>query len=288
MYRLRYVLLLLSLLLIAGIGVPLIMHFRVNSDRIICQNHLRDLGLFGVRHASIPGQPVPPVPKDELPPGTFENPTLTPERRMSWYVYTLNALTQGAPQPDPKAKRRPPAGLAPLLEGFDPTAAWDAPTHTALARYRFATAICPAQVRDYDPNTPVTTNYIASGGLGLETPALPTEKAGPNAGAYRHDGPTPFALIADGLQHTAQIIETNTNLGPWLQGGPSTLRGLDPSAQPYLGLGNQFGGCHPGGAYASMADGSVRFLKDSIDPAVFRALLTIAGGPGEKNFDEVP
>src|SRR5262249_12435275 len=279
-FRIRYVLLLLSLFLIAGIGVPLIMHFRVNSDRISCQNHLSDLGLFGVRHASIPGQPVPPTPKNELPPGTFENPPLAPERRMSWYAYTLNALNQGPPQPDPKVKRRPPAGLGQLLEAFDPAAPWDAPTHTALARYRFATAICPAVVRDYAPDEPVPANYIAMGGLGVDTPALSVDKAGPNAGAYRFDGPTPFAQITDGLQHTAQIIETNNNLGPWLQGGPSTLRGLDAAAQPYLGPGHQFGGCHPGGAYASMVDGSVRFLKESIDPGVFRAMLTIAGGPG--------
>jgi len=29
----------------------------------------------------------------------------------------------------------------------------------------------------------------------------------------------------------------------------------------------------------------VRFLKETIDPGVFRAMLTIAGGPAEANFD---
>ena len=41
------------------------------------------------------------------------------------------------------------------------------------------------------------------------------------------------------------------------------------------------------GCFASMADGSVRFIKDSIEPALFRALLTRAGGPDEINT-EIP
>jgi prepilin-type processing-associated H-X9-DG protein len=61
------------------------------------------------------------------------------------------------------------------------------------------------------------------------------------------------------------------------------LRGLDPAATPYVGPGRSFGGCHPGGVYIAMADGSVLFRKDTIDPAIFRALLTLAGG--ETNFD---
>jgi|SRR5262245_4769945 len=288
MFRLRYVVLALVILILIGVAISTVAHFRVNSDRIGCQNHLKDLGLYGVRHASVPGQPLPAKPKDELPPGTFPNPSLTPERRMSWYVYTLNALVIGPPAPDPKMKRRGIPALAGPLQSFDPNASWDAPVHTSLARYRLATAICPAQVPDLPPDAPVTANYIATGGLGLDTPALPIDKAGPSAGAYRYDGATPFELFADGLQHTAQIIETLKDLGPWLQGGPSTLRGLDVTAEPFLGPGRPFGGCHPGGAYASMADGSVRFLKDSIDPAVFRAMFTIAGGPGEQNFDDVP
>jgi hypothetical protein len=275
----------LVVLVLAGLAVPFIVNSRVKSDRIGCMNHLREVGLLGVRHASVPGQPLPPGIQKQLPPGTFENPSLAPDRRMSWYLFTLNALDQGVPNPDPKYKHRRPAGLADALSQFDPKGPWDSPENIRLANYRLTAAICPAQVPQIPPGSPWTANYIAIGGLGLKTPELSMEEAGPNAGAYRYDGPTPDAAIRDGVQYTAQIIETNTDLGPWLQGGPSTLRGLDPDASPYLGHNRPFGGCHVGGAYVSMADGSVQFLKETIDPAVFRAMLTIAGGPNEQLFD---
>jgi hypothetical protein len=285
MSRVRLILLIVAILVLAGMLVPLILKGRVNSDRIGCENHLRQLGLLGVRHASVPGQGLPARMLDQLPAGTFENPALPPAQRMSWYAYTLNVLNEGPPTPDPKIKFRRPAGLADPLSRFDPTSAWNSEGNTPLANYRLAAAICPAQVREYPAGQPVPASYLAVGGLGLDTPAKTLGDAGPLAGAYRYSGPTPDSAITDGLQQTAQLVETNTDLGPWLRGGPSTLRGLDAAATPYLGPGRPFGGCHPGGVYVALADGSVRFVVDPIDPVVFRSMLTIAGGPAETNFD---
>ncbi|MEZ6091623.1 MAG: DUF1559 domain-containing protein [Pirellulaceae bacterium] len=39
-----------------------------------------------------------------------------------------------------------------------------------------------------------------------------------------------------------------------------------------------FSSYHPGGANFSLADGSVRFVGETIDMAAFRAISTIAGG----------
>ena len=36
---------------------------------------------------------------------------------------------------------------------------------------------------------------------------------------------------------------------------------------------------------AAMADGSVRFIKDTVDPVIFRALVTRAGGVEEVGVD---
>src|SRR5262249_40514100 len=150
--------------------------------------------------------------------------------------------------------------LAEFLTHFNPTGAWNAPGNIELANYRLTAAICPAQVPDIPPGSPWNANYIANGGIGLDTPKLSIAEGEPKAGAYRYDGPTPDSAIRDGLRQTAQIIETNAALGPWLRAGPSTLRGLDPADVPYLGKNRPFGGCHPGGAYASMCDGSVQFI----------------------------
>jgi Protein of unknown function (DUF1559) len=284
-YRLRLILLGLVLMALVGLVLPLILRSRANADRIGCENHLRELGLFGVRHASPPGKSLPALKRDELPPGTFQNPVLTANRRMSWYTYTLNVLVEGPPTADPTIKHHRPTGLGDLLTRFDPNGEWDSEQNSPIANYRLAAAICPAQVREYPAGSPAPTNYIAVGGLGLDTPLKTLADSGTLAGAYRYDRETPDSAIKDGLQQTAQITETTADLGPWLQGGPSTLRGLDVAATPYLGPGRPFGGCHPGGVFVSFADGSVRFLKETIDPAVFRAMLTIAGGPTESSFD---
>ena len=55
------------------------------------------------------------------------------------------------------------------------------------------------------------------------------------------------------------------------------MRGFDPADGPLIGDGRPFGG-HSGGMPAAMADGSVRFLRPSIDPGKLAAAITIAGG----------
>lgn len=75
-------------------------------------------------------------------------------------------------------------------------------------------------------------------------------------------------------------MTTSAN-GPWAAGGPSTVRGLDPNDQPYIGWTRQFGGVHRSGANVLVADGSVRFFSASISPEVFQAACTIAGGEKE-------
>jgi prepilin-type processing-associated H-X9-DG protein len=57
---------------------------------------------------------------------------------------------------------------------------------------------------------------------------------------------------------------------PWSQ--PSGLT-YTPKA-PIQGLGS----AHPGGYNAAFADGSVKFLKNSISPATLESLITRNGG----------
>ena len=80
-----------------------------------------------------------------------------------------------------------------------------------------------------------------------------------------------MADVTDGTSNTLMVLEAKDAV-PWSK--PDELS-FDPAAAPSLeGAGSP----HPGGFNASMADGSVRFFKNTIDLKVFRALITRAGG----------
>jgi prepilin-type processing-associated H-X9-DG protein len=110
----------------------------------------------------------------------------------------------------------------------------------------------------------------------VDAPTL--SRSSPRAGVFGYDRATRPMDITDGLAMTMMVAETWDACGSWLAGGPATVRGLDSARRPYLGPGRQFGGLHRGGAGVLFADGSVRFVTDSIDPRVFEALSSIAGG----------
>jgi prepilin-type processing-associated H-X9-DG protein len=123
---------------------------------------------------------------------------------------------------------------------------------------------------------PGPMHYVGIAGVGADAPSLATGH--PRDGIFGYDRQTRMVDIADGTSTTMMLAETTFANGPWTAGGPATVRGLDQGRQPYLGLGRQFGGAHPGGAMVAFADGSVRFLPETIAPTVFEAIATIAGG----------
>jgi prepilin-type processing-associated H-X9-DG protein len=120
------------------------------------------------------------------------------------------------------------------------------------------------------------TSYIGLAGVGKDAPLLP--KPSPRSGVFGYERGTKPEDIKDGMSTTMMIAETSALEGAWTAGGPATVRGLDPNRLPYVGVGHQFGGNHPGRAMVLFADGSVRFVREAIEPRVFEALSTIAGG----------
>jgi prepilin-type processing-associated H-X9-DG protein len=85
------------------------------------------------------------------------------------------------------------------------------------------------------------------------------------------------AKVADGTSKTIMVVEADADRAVvWTR--PDDWE-FDP-ARPLAGLGN----AHPGGFQALFVDGSVRFLAKTIDPRLFRSLLTVAGGEAVRGF----
>ena len=111
---------------------------------------------------------------------------------------------------------------------------------------------------------------------------LGSQQTPPGTGFMGFDRLTELAMIKDGVSNTIALMETafRPRTGRALGGAHRELTCVDPIPLDvrYLhGDGRPFGG-HPGGMNVAMADGSVRFLRSSIDPKILAAAITIAGG----------
>jgi prepilin-type N-terminal cleavage/methylation domain-containing protein/prepilin-type processing-associated H-X9-DG protein len=230
---------------------------REAAARTQCSNNLKQLmmALHNFesmdRPAPYPSTGSPDSAPERLFPAGCSGPGTTPEERLSWMVVLLPYLEQG-----------------PLYKQFDLEKGYAGNLPAAQSTIR--TFLCPT--KDVPPNNSLTC-YVAMSGIG--------QAAGKPAGAVGngfmgYDRTTSLAMIKDGSSNTIALMETRFGLGPWARGGPSTLRGFDPDVS-LNGDQPPFGG-HPGGMNAAMADGSVRFISNSIDPAKLAAAITIAGG----------
>lgn len=239
------------LVLGAGMLVPAIMRDRAAADRARCQEHLRRLAVQGI------GEVVQST--KVFPAGTVVVRDLPPERRLSWLAPLLLQV-----------------GHDELRQRLDMTVAWDSAPNLAVAQNVLTIAQCPAAKVDQQPQGFAPLHFVGSGGIGPNAANLAPDQ--PGAGVFRFHAETPIAAVKDGISNCVMLIETGNRPGPWLAGGPASVRTLDPTAQTYIGIGFAFGGHHPSGANAAFADGSVRFLDASIEAHVFRQIIAIADG----------
>jgi hypothetical protein len=142
---------------------------------------------------------------------------------------------------------------------------------------QFRLLCCPAFSNRDPEGLPGVTTYLGAAGLGADAATLPADD--PRAGVFGYDRRTPFSDIKDGVSTTILVIETTAPVGPWLAGGPATVRGLIPAYKPFLGSHRQFGGvCQSDLAQFAFVDGSVRALTSATGDRVLEALMTKAGG----------
>jgi prepilin-type processing-associated H-X9-DG protein len=130
---------------------------------------------------------------------------------------------------------------------------WDSPHNKALLKEMPPTYLCPSR-RNVEPYTTTYRIFVGPGAM------------------FEKGQATGIATITDGTSNTVLVVEAKEAV-PWTK--PEAELPFDPKAQPSL-LGA--GSSHPGGFNAAFGDGSVRFLKSSINLNVFKALITRNGG----------
>lgn len=228
------------------------------AHRTQCRSNLAQVALGLIQYADV---------YDSFPAGTVANDRLRPEKRLSWLVAVWSFMEQ-------------------WLWLLDWSAPWDADSNRVTrgrgveeeprAIGRLGTLTCPAASGSAKEHMPGWTWYVGIAGVGTDAPGLPNGH--PRAGVFGYDRQTAPRDNKDGASHTLLLAETGVGNGPWTAGGPPTVRGLDPARKPYVGPRRQFGGTHRGGLQVVLADGSVRFLNETINPDVFEALSTVSGG----------
>ena len=150
---------------------------------------------------------------------------------------------------------------SPLWSRVDPSLAFDDPAAADVYGTRVSSYLSPAH--DPPPGGPAPAHYAGNVRL---------------LGEGRDSSPTG---LTDGAANTIFAGNVHPTAGapaPW--GDPDNLR--DPADG--VNVPGGFGSPWPGGAQFVMADGSVRFLADTADPAVLAALATPDGGEVMDDF----
>jgi prepilin-type processing-associated H-X9-DG protein len=243
---------------LVGAGVMVLILLQQQSNRVGCTNNLREIGLaLNVMYEQR---------GDHFPQATIPNAALPPEKRLSW----LAALGPFLPAETPVARER-----RKLFGTIAEEKAWDAPANASVRQANVTAYLCPSYFRDYRP-APGLTSYVGVAGIDPDATALP--KSSGRAGLFGYDRVIARSDISAGISSTMAVVETTRDNGSWLAGGAATVRGLDPEESRYIGFGRPFGGLHPRGLNVLWADASVRFLKETIAAADFRAAAVLARG----------
>lgn len=225
----------------------------------------------------------------EFPRGTLERDTGTtryglahpPGERVSFFAELL-----------------PFVGKANLLDRIQSRkAAWYAPENLSAAEVWVPEFLNPAYPQSAWRATSEhakgrqlgATNYVGVAGLGLDAARYDADSKDPDVrkkvGLVTYDGGAKLNDCPDGLSNTMLMVQLPpSSPRPWIAGGGATLAGIDESDdafKPYVSP--QPDGKR--GAMVLMGDGSVRFVREGVKPAVFRAMATRAGGDSLEDFD---
>jgi prepilin-type N-terminal cleavage/methylation domain-containing protein/prepilin-type processing-associated H-X9-DG protein len=267
--------------ILIGLLLPAVQKVREAAARARCQNNLKQIGLALHNYHDA---------NDRFPPGYRDpRPDARPGPGWGWPAFLLPFVEQASLHARIDPDRTVPG------DGADTTPPTPQ-TLTPLAVFRCPSDPGPAVNAHYDGHA--TASYRGVGWSRPPTAPGPrglmiTTLAGPNGVLYRNSR-TRIADVADGLSGTAFVAEVcldgrrdkwggiwaganrTDEFGLWVSGvfwaideGPFRLNGPD-----------KWGFCspHPGGVGVLLGDGSVRFVRDAVDPRIPADLASRAGG----------
>jgi len=247
----------LLVLVVVGLLLPAVCKVREPTMRLQCANNLKQIGVAVQNYHDV---------YECFPRGTHVHGKLPPEERLSWMATLLPFIEQDN-----------------VFKAIDMEEGWQSTKNKSAVNTPIKIYLCPTA---FDPNLGNATHYVGLTGLGDDSARLPKES--PRAGFFGCDRLVTREDIKDGTSRTIMVIETNATPGPWAAGGIPTLRSVDSDDPPHVGVGRPFGGMHVRErswfrkdqrvTNVVFADGSGRWLDESINPQTFEAMVTIAGG----------
>ena len=244
-----------------GLSWIVVTQLQNTSQRVSCTNNLRQLGQAIQAYQ---------MQTKHFPRGTIPNDRLAPAERLSWNVSMLPYF-----MPDAQG----PTAQKALFNQIDKESAWNAPVNRKPVETPVRFLFCPALPGAKSRRAPAVTTYPGMAGVGRDVAELPKEQNGvltPHIGVFGYQRTLTPDDLARGLSYTMLVAETARQPGPWAAGGPSTVRGVDPAEQPFLGVDHPFGGLHAKGLNVLMADGSVHFLAETIPAREWETMATAA------------
>jgi prepilin-type processing-associated H-X9-DG protein len=234
--------------------LPAVQQAREAARRTSSKNNLKQLGLgmhnFHDTHSHFPSGTGVVQQQEQL-----AQLKLKIEDRLSW-IYAISPFIDQAP----------------LYNQINQGQAWNSKANAQITTTEIPILLNPGLSLKYDKFPP--TEYVGIAGIGKDAPELKLPHK--RAGVFGYDRKTRIRDITDGTSNTMMISEASGQFGPWAAGGKSTLRSL--TQKPYINGPDGIGGPYTGGCNVLFADGSVRFISENIDPSLFEALSTIAGG----------
>lgn len=233
---------------LTGLLLPAVQKAREAVHRTKCANNLRQIGIALHHYHDV---------ANTFPPGGIEwRPQSDPtKRQLAWCALILPYLEQEN-----------------LYKTLNLNTPFDSPENAEGAAAILSIFLCPSKARlTYRSEGRGLTDYG-----GIFGQALFGNDNPPN-GTMLFDKPIRIGMITDGTSHTVMIAEdTQRDDGQWI----NALNLFDVAAPINRGPAwdPDIHSDHPGGANGLFADGSVRFLRETLDLPILAAIVTRAGG----------